>query len=44
VRQELAKHIEAIDLLPEGDTVRYKGKWDLLGAGSGSTGCAEGQS
>jgi hypothetical protein len=40
VRQELARHIDAITLLPEGDAVRYKGQWKLLGEG----GCAEGQS
>jgi hypothetical protein len=32
VRQELARHIDSITLLPEGDgAVRYKGNWKLLG-------------
>jgi site-specific DNA recombinase len=46
VRQELARHIDSITLLPEGDgkTVRYKGNWKLLGSGLGYTECAEGQS
>ncbi len=33
VRQELAKHIESIMLLPEGEgrEIRYKGSWKVLG-------------
>jgi hypothetical protein len=38
VRQELARHFESITLLPEGDAIRYKGKWKLLR----DTGGAEG--
>lgn len=40
VRQELFRHIDAITLLPEGEEIRYKGNWKLLGDISG----AEGQS
>ncbi len=40
VRQELFRHIDAITLLPEGEEIRYKGSWKLLGSISG----AEGQS
>ncbi|MGO9589036.1 MAG: recombinase family protein [Candidatus Acidiferrales bacterium] len=40
VRQELARHIDTITLLPEGGAVRYKGSWKLLGYRE----CAEGQS
>jgi hypothetical protein len=40
VRQELARHIDSIKLLPDGDAIRYKGQWKLLG----SRECAEGQS
>jgi hypothetical protein len=40
VRQELARHIDSITLLPEGESIRYKGQWKLLGEGR----CAEGQS
>ena len=40
VRQELSRHVDAITLLPEGEPVRYKGAWKLLGY----TGGAEGQS
>ena len=40
VRQAIAKDVDAIVLLPDGETVSYKGKFDLLG----SSGCAEGQS
>jgi site-specific DNA recombinase len=40
LRMEMAKHIDRIEVLPEGDgVVRYKGKWRLLGGGE----CAEGQ-
>jgi site-specific DNA recombinase len=43
VRQELAKHIDAITLLPDGKgNVRYKGEWKLLG--SANIRSAEGQS
>ena len=43
VRQELAKHIDAITLLPDGKgNVRYKGNFKLLG--SANIGSAEGQS
>jgi Skp family chaperone for outer membrane proteins len=39
VKGELARHIEGITLLPEGDNeIRYKGQWKLLGG----TECAEG--
>jgi len=38
VRQELARHIDSIKLLPDGDAIRYKGQWKLLG----SRECAEG--
>ncbi len=40
VRQELAKHIESITLLPEGNggAIKYKGQWKLLG----DMECAEG--
>jgi hypothetical protein len=40
VRQELARHIDSITLLPEGEEIRYKGQWKLLGCTDG----AEGQS
>lgn len=41
VRQELARHIDAITLLPDGkDSVHYKGQWKVLG----EVECAEGQS
>ena len=40
VRQQLFRHIDAITLLPEGEEIRYKGTWKLLGDISG----AEGQS
>ncbi len=42
VRQELQRHIDVITLLPDGkgDSIRYKGKWKLLGDRE----CAEGQS
>ncbi|MGC2506629.1 MAG: hypothetical protein WA369_08215 [Candidatus Acidiferrales bacterium] len=40
VRQELARHIDSITLYPEGEQVRYKGAWKLLGYTDG----AEGQS
>jgi site-specific DNA recombinase len=40
VRQELFRHIDAITLLPEGEEIRYKGSWKLLG----DIGGAEGQS
>jgi hypothetical protein len=41
VRQELAKHIESITLMPEGKAgeIKYRGNWKLLG----DTGGAEGQ-
>jgi hypothetical protein len=39
--RELAKHIGTITLLPEGESVQYKGKWELLG---GNISGAEGQS
>lgn len=43
VRQELAKHIDAITLLPDGKgNVRYKGEWKILG--SANIRSAEGQS
>jgi site-specific DNA recombinase len=38
VRQELAKHIESITLSPEGEKIRYKGEWKLLGDTSGAEG------
>ncbi|MGC2330594.1 MAG: recombinase family protein [Candidatus Acidiferrales bacterium] len=45
VRQELAKHIDAIMLLPDGKgDVRYKGQWKMLGNSRVSIGGAEGQS
>lgn len=42
IRQELARHIDSITLLPDGkgDEIRYKGEWKLLG----DIGGAEGQS
>jgi site-specific DNA recombinase len=40
VRQELARHVDSITLLPDGDAIRYKGKWKLLRDRDG----AEGQS
>ena len=40
VRQELARHIDSITLMPDGDGIRYKGEWKLLGYRDG----AEGQS
>jgi hypothetical protein len=48
MRMELAKHIEKIMILPEGrepHSIKYKGKWDLLGDESGlrSSDGAEGQ-
>jgi site-specific DNA recombinase len=44
VRQELARHIDSITLLPEGDgVVRYKGNWKLLGSGLGYSDGAEGR-
>ena len=41
VRQELAKHIKSITLMPEGKggAIKYRGDWKLLG----DTECAEGQ-
>jgi hypothetical protein len=41
VRQELAKHIKSITLMPEGKggAIKYRGEWKLLG----DTGGAEGQ-
>jgi site-specific DNA recombinase len=35
IRQELSAHIDAITLLPDGkgDSVRYRGKWAILGSG-----------
>ena len=33
VRQELTRHIESITLLPDGEAVKYKGQWRLLGSG-----------
>ena len=43
MRMELAKHIDSIVLEPgDGETIRYKGEWDLLGNG-GSMDGAEGQ-
>lgn len=46
VRQELARHIDTITLLPDGkgDSVTYKGRWKLLGSALGYTDGAEGQS
>ena len=42
VRQELARHIDAITLLPNGKkAVSYRGNWRVLGAGYRE--CAEGQ-
>jgi hypothetical protein len=43
VRQELARHIDAMTLSPDaqGDSLRYMGQWELLGE---NTECAEGQS
>jgi hypothetical protein len=40
VRQELARHIGEIILLPVGErgVVRYKGKWDLIGSTDGAEG------
>jgi hypothetical protein len=40
VRQELARHIDEIILLPVGErgVVRYKGKWDLIGSTDGAEG------
>jgi hypothetical protein len=40
VRQELAKHIESITLMPEGKAgeIRYKGSWKLLGDTDGAEG------
>jgi hypothetical protein len=40
VKQELARHIDAITLLPggKGDAIRYKGEWKVLG----KVECAEG--
>jgi site-specific DNA recombinase len=40
VRQELAKHIESITLMPEGNAgeIRYRGNWKLLGDTSGAEG------
>ncbi len=40
VRAELARHIESITLLPEGDgrQIRYKGSWKLLGDTDGAEG------
>jgi hypothetical protein len=40
VRQELAKHIESITLMPEGKAgeIRYRGNWKLLGDISGAEG------
>jgi site-specific DNA recombinase len=42
VRQQLARHVESILLLPEGESIRYKGNWKVLG--EGYRGGAEGQS
>ncbi|MGH9715633.1 MAG: recombinase family protein [Candidatus Acidiferrales bacterium] len=42
VRAELGRHVDAITLLPDGETIRYKGNWKVLGAGY--TDGAEGQS
>ena len=39
VKMELARHIETITLLPDGEQIRYKGSWKLLGDRE----CAEGQ-
>ena len=40
VEQERRQHIDSITVLPEGDAMRYKGKWKLLRDTDG----AEGQS
>lgn len=42
IRQELSRHIDCITLLPEGESVKYQGKWRLLG--QPYRGGAEGQS
>lgn len=45
VRQELARHIDAITLTPDGKgDVRYKGQWKMLGNSDVNIGGAEGQS
>jgi site-specific DNA recombinase len=42
IREHLARHIEAITLLPNGkESVSYRGKWRVLGTGYRE--CAEGQ-
>jgi hypothetical protein len=40
IRQELARHIDSITVLPEGEgkEIRYKGEWKLLGDISGAEG------
>jgi hypothetical protein len=38
VRQELAKHIESITLMPEGKAIKYRGQWKLLGDTDGAEG------
>jgi hypothetical protein len=42
VRGELARHIESITFLPEGEgrEIRYKGSWKLLGDADGAEGTA----
>jgi len=42
IKQELARHIGSITPLPEGkrNSIRYKGKWTLLGYGDGAEGAA----
>jgi site-specific DNA recombinase len=39
VRMELSRHVQSIMIEPEGDRIRYLGKWDVLG----NSECAEGQ-
>ena len=45
VRQELAKHIESITLMPEGKAgaIEYRGNWKLLGDISGAEGGSRSQ-
>jgi site-specific DNA recombinase len=38
VRQELARHIDSITPMPDGDGIRYKGEWKLLGNRDGAEG------
>jgi site-specific DNA recombinase len=45
LKRELARHIDAITLLPNGKRdIQYKGQWKLLGKSVRDTGGAEGQS